>query len=161
MPALDENMIAQRDSDGFAGATPTPLRRRSPSLNRGHSRRLVMRRKNKLVADSDRSRLDPARKDPPFIHPINILNRKTKGQLGGRTHDIQVCPVLRADWAAEPRHRPVVLLGGYILAALAESGTKARAVSPRGCRNAGVFFFDLSKALFRRSRPNPFCSRRQ
>ena len=78
--ALDENLFGERDADRFPGSREL-LRRRTPTLDGLHDGGLVVRRKNKHVADAYRARFDAACNDAPLVEAIDVLHRETERLL--------------------------------------------------------------------------------
>ena len=150
MPALDEDMVAQRDPDRFAG-TGGLRRRRRPPLDRRDPRGLVMRRKDELIPDSYCPRLDSARKDAAVIHPVNVLDRETQREFGGgRTWPIQSVQRLQQVRSAEPGHRAPTR-SDHILAAARRNRNKGACCQSEALQESAIFRLDLPEAVFRKA----------
>ncbi len=94
--AFDENLLGQRDADGFAGAGVV-LRWRVPALNGLDGAALVAGTEQQPVAHLDGTGLDAAREDAPVIKPINILD--------GKTQRLIVRPVRHLEFIQRGKHR--------------------------------------------------------
>ncbi len=101
---LNEDMIAQRYADrvtsrgGLCG-------RILPALDRGHARRLMMRRKEQLHADLQCPRFDSPHEHPAILRAIDVLDRKTQRLLGGGGRRFQLVDRLEQTHPAKPAQR--------------------------------------------------------
>ena len=75
--ALDEDLLGQRDADGFAGLGLLG-RRGVPAFDRLDSADLLLGRKNEPVADLERAGLDAARQDAALVEAVDVLDGKAQ-----------------------------------------------------------------------------------
>ncbi len=73
MTSFYEDLFTQRDPDGVTG-NRLVTRRPIPRFDRGDDGRFICRRKNQLIADAQRTALDPPGNNAPLVKPINILD---------------------------------------------------------------------------------------
>ena len=156
MAALDEDVVAQGDSDRFA-RTGRLRGRRRPPFDRSDPGGLVVRRKQELIADSAMS---PTQSGPPICGDSPCGKHPGWGTAGGDRQPSR----LTSSWSSAPSRLvplnqgiapppPVVIFSPL----LADSGMKARAASPISAGKPHILFRSRGSAL-RKNPPGPSCS---